>query len=178
MKVSLKNSQWVELFNAIEGMDTVQGKAKFTYALAKNRAILKPHVEAIQEAANAFQKTDRFKEYQAKNDNMLRELGVKDDGSPNVREFEGGRLNRVVPVAKQGAFVTAQEKLREEFKDLFEVIEAGNKDLEAVLKEDIILDVRTVKFNDLPTEIPQRFMNSFFELVVEEDGAPAGETVH
>lgn len=178
MKVTLKNSQWVELFNAIESMGTVQGKAKFTYALAKNRAILKPHVEAIQEAANTFQKTDRFKEYQAKNDNMLREFGVKDDGSPNVREFEGGRLNRVVPVAKQGAFVIAQEKLREEFKDLFEMMELGGKDLELVLKEEVTLDVRTVKFSDLPSDIPQRFMNAFFELVEEESSVPAGETVH
>lgn len=178
MKVSLKNSQWVELFNAIEGMGTVEGKAKFTYALAKNRSILKPHIDAIQEAANAFQKTARFKEYQVKSDNMLREFGVRDDGSPNIREFEGGRLNRVVPVAKQGAFVTAQEKLREEFKDLFEMMELSGKDLESVLRELVTLDVRTVKFSDLPTEIPQRFMNAFFELVVEEDGVPAGETVH
>jgi hypothetical protein len=178
MKICLKNSQWVELFNAIESMGTVQGKAKFTYALAKNRSILKPHIEAIQEAANAFQKTDRFKAYQAKNEDMLREFGVKDDGSPNVRESEGGRLNRVVPVAKQGAFVTAQEKLREEFKDLFEMMELSGKDLELILKEEITLDVRAVKFNDLPTDIPQRFMNAFFELVVEEDAVPAGETVH
>jgi hypothetical protein len=109
---------------------------------------------------------------------MLKEFGVKEDGSPNVREFEGGRLNRVVPVGKQGAFVTAQDKLREEFKDLFVTMEAGAKDLDAVLKEEITMDVRTVKFNDLPTDIPQRFMNSFFELVVEEDSVPAGETVH
>lgn len=177
MKITLKNSEWMEVFGAIQNMDG-QGNAKFTYALAKNRSILKPHVEAIQEAANAFQKTARFKEYQTRNDAMLKEFGVKDDGSPNVREFEGGRLNRVVPVAKQGAFVTAQEKLREEFKDLFDVMELNGKDLEAVLKEDVTLDVRTVKFSDLPTEIPQRFMNTFFELVVEEASIPAGKTLH
>jgi len=176
MKIKLKNSEWVQIHNAITNAD-FGGKPKFTYALARNKSILKPHIEAIQEAANQWQKSDRSKEFQRRSDALLKEHGTQPDGQPSGREFEGGQLRRVVPASKQGAFVAAQEKLREEFKDVFDAMEINSKELEAVLKDDVTFDVRTVKFEDLPMDIPQQFMNAFF-LLVEDEDEKAGKTVH
>jgi len=171
MELKLTNAEVMNLFGALNQLDLV-GNAKFTYVIAKNRATLKPHVEALQESANRYAKTNpRVKEYQEKADALLKQFSTDEKGRPLTRQSADGQvLQRMIPPQKQQEYVMAREQLDAEYKDTLLGLDLHQSDFATLLREETTIPgIRTMSLKDIPDGgINTQIMNLIFVFVDDE----------
>jgi hypothetical protein len=174
MKMQITNAEASNLFQMLSNLK-IKGGDKFVYAIAKNRAILKGVVEAIQQEANSFAEgSERFKEYQKRNDELIRTFSTSPDGKPSVKDTgDGNTLQRVVPKEKLGDFAAARDALEAEFKDVTLAAQLHQAEFQKYLRKEIEVDLRVLKMKDVPDEAKDtQYMNLLF-IFIEEDGDKA-----
>lgn len=177
MKITMTNAEAVLMFNTLSGLQ-VQAGPKFRYGVAKNKAILKDHVESIQEASQ-FPEDEDVKAFNEKRDDLLKEFSVDKEGNPNMVENpQTGQLRRAVPPENQGAYTLAVEVLQEEYKEITEKMEAHGKMVNELISEKNEFDMRLIRAADLPDDpkFPQSAFNvmlPLFEDPEKEKGAPS-----
>jgi len=170
MKMKITNAEILNLFQALSQLSMV-GNPKFTYTLSKNRAALKPQVEALQEAGQSYAKNnERFKEYQTKIDALVKQFAVDDEGKPIMRDTgDGQTMQRIIPKEKLGDFATAREALDKEFNDVIVGSQAHQASFQTLLREETEVDLRLLKISDIPSEgISTQLMNQIFIFVDDE----------
>ena len=45
MEMTMKRSDLLQIWGALESLSSLRSKAKFTYAIAKNKRLIEPHFE-------------------------------------------------------------------------------------------------------------------------------------
>jgi hypothetical protein len=180
MKIRLTNAEILNLFSALDSIDT-RGNAKFTYTLSKNRAILKHNVEALQEAGNSYSKDNaRFTEYQSKAEELVKRYAVNKDGTPSMRTgADGQTMQRVIPAEKMGEFAKAREELDDNYKDVILGIQAHQAGFAQLLKEETEVDLRLLPIKDIPDGgISTQVMNLIFVFVEDDKPETPLKLVH
>lgn len=172
MKMKLTNAEAMNLFGVLTNLNVV-GNGQFTYTIAKNRSLLKPHIDVLQEFAESYSKTHpELKEYQTKLDALLKRLAVDKDGKPVTRQSADGTvLSRVIPPDKQAEYMAEREKLDVEYRPTLLGMELHQSEFASVLKKEEEFDLRTIHMKDLPEgALNTQVMNLIFVFVEEEKG--------
>jgi hypothetical protein len=172
MKIKITNAEAMNLFNALTQLN-VPGNAKFTYIIAKNRALLKPHIEALQEASQQYDKNHpELKEYRTKVDDLLRKFAVDKDGKPVTRmSGDGTTLTRIIPPEKQAAYIEAREALDAEYRAVLTGFQLHQEDFANLLRKEEDFDLRMLAMKDLPEgALNTQVMNLIFVFVEEDKG--------
>lgn len=170
MKMKLTNAEILNLFQALSNLN-LTGNPKFSYTVAKNRASLKPNVEALQEAGNQFAKnSERFKAYQKAGDELIKTHCVDASGKPMMRDSgDGQSLQRVIPAERMGEFTQARQLLDEQYKDVIMAAQAHQAAFQTLLREETEVDLRTVPLKDVPADgLNTQIMNLIFVFIEDE----------
>jgi hypothetical protein len=170
MEVKITNAEAMNLFSLLNNMN-VNGNAKFTYVIAKNRSILKPHIEALQETAGKYAKDHpEVKEYQQKVDDLLKKFAVDRDGKPFTKMSQDGQtMNRIIPPEKQADYMMAREFLDEQYKPIIVGAQLYQDEFARLLRKEETFNLRSIKVKDLPEgALNTQLMNLIF-IFVEED---------
>ena len=176
--MELTNQEILNLFEVLSRLE-VNGNAKFTYTIAKNRALLKPQVDALQSVTQDYAKVNpRVKEYQVKGEELLKKYAVNDDGTPAVRPAQDGQsFQRMIPAKNHAAFVSARAALDEEYKDVTLGFELRQVEFAELLREEMDIPLRTLALKDLPEgALNTSTMNQIFIFVEDPDTVPSVST--
>jgi hypothetical protein len=170
MKATLTNAEIVNLYNSLENLD-MQGSAKFTYTISKNRALLKPQVDALQEVQKSFhERTPQLKEYQTRAEELVKKYSTHEDGTPNMQDVGNGNFQRVVLREKHKEFFADRTALDVEFADLLKTAENHQQDVNNLMREKVEVELRMLPFAELPKgSVGTRAMNSIFVFVQDPD---------
>ena len=114
----------------------VKGNAKFTYAMAKNRRLIKNEYESIQDTLN-----DLLTEYETKLQDMAKKYMKKDPKTSNPM-YNGAGQPILDPIFKDD-FNSEKEKINEEYKT-----QIDEKD--KFLDEEIELELHLIAMSDFP----------------------------
>lgn len=179
MDVKITNAELLNLYGALTQV-SINGSAKFTYVLAKNRAILKPYVDAFQEASQSYAKSQPgVGEYQKRIDELLKQFAVDENGKPVTRSSgtDGSSIQYVVPLAKHADYLVARELLDTEYNDVIIGMNAHNASVGTLLKEEVeVKDMRALPITEIPSEgMNTQIMNLIFIFV--DDEKPAGKVI-
>lgn len=172
MDVRITNAELLNLYGALTQIN-LTGSAKFTYILSKNRAVLKPHAEALQQAAQSYGKDNpRVAEYQKQIDALLKKFAVDEKGKPVTRNAgqDGSMLQYIIPPAKHAEYLAARELLDADYKDIILGMDLHNASMAAVLREEVeVKDLRPLPLSEIPNEgMNTQIMNLIFILVEDE----------
>ena len=170
MQIQITNAEAMNLYNALSNLN-ITGNAKFTYAIAKNKNLLKPHIEALQESAQQYAKDHpQLQEYQKDVEALLVKFAVDKDGKPVTRmSADGSTLTRVIPQEKQADYLAARQDLDDKYKDVLVGAQLHADSFASVLKELTDLKVHGIRLSDFPEgSINTQIMNIIFVLVVDE----------
>lgn len=173
MDIELTNQEILNLYDTLTRMNII-GNAKFTYVLAKNRAALKPHVDALQEAGQNFIKNNpEMQDYQKKTDELLKQFAVDKDGKPVTRQSgDGSTLMRVIPADKQAAYVAAREALDREYDGVLKAAQLAQDEFAGLLREKATVSLRPLALSDIPEDrVSTQMMNLIF-IFVDDGKAP------
>lgn len=174
-KVEMTNAEVLNLFNVVSSLN-VQGKAKFAFALAKTRQYLKPAVAKIEETRSKFLGSEKYQEYIKRQQSLLKVFAVNADGTPCTRQDQEGRINRTVPLAKQGEFLAASESLTAEYQTELDAINKKNEEFIAVLNDKVEVEIYQIPLAQVPdTQIPQDAFNILYVLILEDEAEAKGE---
>ncbi len=168
-KVEMTNAEALNLFNVVSTL-RVQGKAKFSFALAKTKQYLKPVVEAVEDARKQFMGDKRYQEYIDKQQNLLKTYAVNADGTPCTRQDQEGRISRTVPLSKQGEFLAANETLAAEYKETLDEINKKNEEFIGVLNTKLEVEIYQIPLAEIPdNQISQDAFNILYVLISEDE---------
>ena len=171
MDLTLTNQEWFNLFNVLSNVN-ITGSAKFTYIMSKNRGLIKPHIDALQAAAEEFTKNHpRLADYQKAGEELLRKHATGPDGKPQARQSpDGNSVQWIIPQDKMAGFVQDREALDKEYADVLVAMSVHQAAYLSLLKETTALrDIRTVKLSELPKDaMNTQYMNSIFVFVEDE----------
>lgn len=176
--MKITNAEVLNLYNALSNTD-LSGNAKFVYTLAKNRALLKPLVDTLQEVTTSYAKENpRVKEFQEKGEELLKKFAVTEDGSPAVRQAQDGNsFQRIIPAAKQSEFIKARLALDEAYKDVNLGFELRQREFAEILKEEVDVPLRMLKLKDVPEGgLKTSVMNQIF-IFVDDTEDSKGEVM-
>lgn len=175
MNIKITNAELLNLYGVLSNSQ-IPGSPKFTYVLAKNRAILKPFAEALQEASQSYVKQNpKVQEYQKRTDELLKKFAVDDSGKPITKQSaDGSAILRVIPQPKQAEYLLAREELDKEYSDVVVGASAHQAAFAQLLREEVeIQNIRTISLRELPADgITNQVMNLIF-MFVEDDEPPA-----
>lgn len=170
MKIKLTNADAMNLFQTLTNMN-ISGNAEFTLAIARNRSLLKTHIDALQEVAGSYIKLHpELKDYQEKLDKLLKQFAVDTDGKPLTRQSpDGTGLARVIPPENQGVYVVEREKLDYEYHVVLVGMTKHQEDFASLLRKEEEFEFRTISKKDLPEgQLNTQIMNTIF-IFVEDD---------
>jgi len=140
------------LYSALVSKEMTELKGvKFSYAMAKNTRLLKGEVESIDEMrkkeSGEFDK-ERFE--------LVKTYAEKDEqGNPVVK-------NNQYRLADTKTFTEELEKLREKFE-----IKAKEENFKKFMKEEIEVELFTVKQENIPEQISKGMSDAIFDLIEE-----------
>ena len=133
----------VQLFNALNALSKHKG-AKFAYAVAKNIAVLKEEIDALNKT---IEPTEKFKAYDAERIALLKKYAQKDENKePVIKD------NQFILSDTEG-FNAEFEQLQETYKEALAEMEEQKKGYEELLTEDVTLELTKIKEENLPDTI-------------------------
>src|SRR3990167_8088697 len=153
----MKKSEILQLFRNLNTLGQLQG-VKFSYAISKNLAILKPEIEALEKASAA---SPEFMEMDKERIKLVEEHAEKDEkGKPKKKGNE-----YVIPEDKQGDFENAFEAFKIEHKELYDAREKQIKEYTALLETESEVKLYKVSLADVPEKISVQQMHSISSFV-------------
>ena len=157
--MKIKKSEVVALWNTIEQLGFTDAHIKFTYALAKNKKLIKNEVEAIKESIDP---SEKFKEFENRRLDICKDMAKKDkDGKPiiiNNTEFD---------IKNTDKFNSKIEDLKKEYQDDIDKETEKNKQAMEMLEEEIDIDLTQVELDYFPERITTSQMEFLMFLVKE-----------
>lgn len=157
--MNIKKGEVVQLWNTIEQMGMVNAHIKFTYALTKNKKLIRTEIESIQES---LKPSDKFREFEEKRIELCNDMSKKDEnGSPiiiNDREFD---------IEDMDKFTKKLEELKKEYKDVISKETEKNKQAIEMLEEDVDIELTQIGLDYFPEGITTSQMETLMFLVKE-----------
>lgn len=152
----MKNQEILSLYENLHQLN-LKG-VKFSYAIAKNIALIKPEVEALQKATEM---SEEYKAFDAKRIELAKKHAKENDQGEPVQE--GGKF---ILEDKQ-AFKEEFDALKEENKELIESREAQIKEFTELLDKQNDIKLFKINIKDVPEEITTVQMNQIYSLIEE-----------
>ena len=134
--------------------------ARFRYTISQNIKVTKSEIDAINEA---FQPPEEINEYNTKRQAIITAAGISTD--EQYREMEEDARKDLDDKVKA---------LDEEYKELLEEVRAIEEERIEFLKEEVDLDLKTVKVDDMPdisedNQYPHWQIWAILETIVVDD---------
>lgn len=130
-----------QIYNTLKSLDDAKFDAniKFKYAIARNKKILQPIVESLQEI---IQPSEELKKFEPERVELCRKYADKDEeGSPKFIE------DRFIIIENREEFNKELEELREKYKEEMDKQEEKNKEFIELLKEDCKEEINFFKID-------------------------------
>jgi len=142
--------------------------------LAKNRNLLKPIAEALNEAQKFDPQEESIKEkyatFQKEREEIQKKFSTTDDGKPNMRTNPDGSAQRVVPIAKQGEFQQALEDLEKNYPEVVDAFKKHAESVQEMLQEEEEVEVRLIDLDTIPDkELAQMEFNVLMPFIKDTD---------
>ena len=154
-KITIKNSEMIDIVNALEGLGNIKAGVRFAMWVAQNLKNLKPKQEVLSDLL----KTPKVVEDWQKEISRVR--------AKYTFEQKPGEPARFLP-GKEEEFITVREEMREKYSDLDEAIDEHNKKVEEVLKEEIEVHLYTIDIEDLPETVTGNMILPLFQLISDK----------
>lgn len=168
MKTGMTNNEMVILYNTITNLKVNSG-IKFKYAIAKNVTNLKSMVEDLNKSIVYPDPFNQAEEYNKKAGALFEIYAVDEEGNPNYSEING-QVKRTIPLFNQAAFKAESDALLKEYKELAADVKRHNKEVDALMKENIKIDLYTISLELVPeNEFSQQEVNILYPLFVESE---------
>lgn len=166
--LALTKQEVLNLFNILSNPN-IKGTGKFLYVLSKNRSLLKPVVDSLEQLRKELTKdTERSAEYRKRVEELIKVYAVRPDGKPNTRP-DGNTLQWVIPQEKMADFAQARMQLDQEYADVHVVMTSAEQEYARVLRELVEIPmIRTLKLSELPKELDSSVMNAIFVFVDDD----------
>jgi len=141
--------------------------AKFAYAISKNLSILKPEIEALQEALKS---SEVYKKFDDARIELAKSLAKKDEKGEAIIITNEDKTTHYDVDEKE--FNKAFESLKLEHKEAVEEREKQIAEQNELLKAESNLVLYKVALNDIPNAITGEQMRAISEIVSEEIPSP------
>lgn len=154
-KVLMKNSEMIDIANALETLGSIKAGVRFAMWVAQNLRNLKPKREVLSELL----KTPKVVEDWQKDISRVR--------AKYTFEQKQGEPVRFLP-GKEEEFIAIREEMREKYPDLDEKIDEHNKKVDEALKEEIEVYLYTIDTEDLPDVVTGNMIMPLFQLISDK----------
>lgn len=152
----MKNKELLELYEFLHKIN-LKG-VKFSYAIAKNIALIKPEVESLQKSIDM---TEEYKEFDAKRIELAKKHAKKDkNGEPLVVD------KNYVP-GNEAELEKEFAVLKEENKELVEARKKQMDEFNELLDKQNDVKLYKINIKDIPEEISSQQMTQIFQLIEE-----------
>jgi hypothetical protein len=145
------------LINRLQGQKTA---VKFHYLLLKNRKLLEPEITALQEAQTA-DPPEGHEEFNKKRLAVCNEFAEKDDNG----EVKIVNNNFVIPPDQKEKFEAKLDKVKEEYKEVLEIMDKRQEDFISLLQEEVEVDLATIPLSIMPDNLVGNEVETLFEII-------------
>ena len=160
----MKKLEILQLYRALNTLGQLQG-VKFSYAISRNLAVLKPEVEALEKASSP---TPEFMEMDKERIKLVEEHAEKDEkGKPKKKGNE-----YVIPEDKKEDFENAFEAFKLEHKELYDAREKQIEEYTALLETESEVKLHKVNLVDVPQNITVQQMHAISSFVSDDIPSP------
>jgi len=125
---------------------------KFKYMVARNKLKLKPEIEIIQELAKL---SPEFTEFNEKRVEICKEFSRKDENGEAIL------INNNYDIIDRKRFNETIETLKDKYKDIIQKEEEQSKEIEAMLDENIDIEISKVSLEEIPGDLEQGVIDVF-----------------
>lgn len=153
----------LSLFNGLQAVSEFPG-AKWAYGVAKNLAILKPEIEALQKAYSA---SEEFMAYESQRLELAQKYSVKENGNPKTIKTGGGEE---YIIADRDKFSQELKKLQKKHKRAIEERQKQIGDFNEILKEEVEIDFYMISPDYIPEEITPAQLSAIMPIISEKKG--------
>lgn len=150
----MKNKDIIQLFNSLASLNVVGGK--FNYGVAKNIAVLRPEVEAIDKA---YQMTPEYKVYDDKRMELCAKLADKDEKNQPII------INNVYQITNKSEFDKEVAELQKEFPKEIEARKVQTTEYLEILEKETPVKLHKIKFEDVPNNLTTPQILSLMDLI-------------
>lgn len=152
----MKNFQILNLVETLSQLD-LPG-AKFAYGVSRNIHILKPHVQALQEARKA---SPDFMQYDKERAGLAKKYSKKDEkGKPVIVGTE-------YVLEDRESFDKDFAELQQKYSEAIQKREQQMREFAELADKDVEVELYKIKLADVPQEITTAQMNDIYELIEE-----------
>lgn len=154
----MKKKEVLALFKSLKNLSSLNG-VKFAYAIAKNINILKPEVDALNEA---MAKSDEFKAYEVEREEIAKKYAKKTEaGLPMI-------VNNNYVIEDEKTFNIEDGKLSERSKDILDARVKQTKEYDDLLETDTGgISLFKIKLSEVPENITVKDMDAIFPIIEE-----------
>lgn len=150
------------LFNRLSGQKT---NVQFHYTVAKNKRLLVPELECLQEARVP---SEEFTSYQKERIDLCKEYCKKDeDGTPIVLDPDTPTSRFDFEEDQKEILDNAMKPIAEKYKNVIEEQDKKEKDFFDLLKEEVDIPFNLFKLKYMPEEIIGEDVEILFDLIEE-----------
>ena len=154
----MKKKDLLEIYQTLNSIQKIEG-VKFAYAVAKNKKLILPEFESIQEA----QKVEKYIEYETKANQLKMEYCDKDKaGNPKI---ENNRIFFEDLTKKKGEeYRSKWSELEKEYAEAIKEFQEKQKEVEKILEEETKLELHKIKIDDIPDNMA-KYVDSLFNII-------------
>jgi predicted nucleotide-binding protein (sugar kinase/HSP70/actin superfamily) len=161
MRVKMSKEEVVSMYKILDGISKQSWPVEFGYAIAKNKRILKPEVEAIEEA---LQPSEEYNQYDVRRrDLCIKYASRNESDSPIIKNG-----SYIIDPEKEKSFKTQITKLNKEHEDIIEKHKEAIQQGKDLLKEEIELDLHAIKYSSLPEKLNGVVIEHLLDIMIGE----------
>ena len=161
-------SIWLVINSFIEKSKVEKFSTHFSYGLSRNKAILLPEVQPIQESAKP---SEKYLEFEKKRNDLLEELSDRDEeGAVMHNVNENGQKYYKITERKE-EFDAAVAKLMEEYKETIDEFNKQEEEINKILEQTTEVNFYKMSLDVLPPDLPYNIVEVLDPLIKE----PAAE---
>lgn len=150
------------LFNKLSSEKT---NVRFHYTIAKNKRLVTPELECLQEARNP---SESFTKFQEKRIELCKQFCKKDEDGMDVVLDPGTPQSRFDFDDEQKELLEkAMKSITEEYKEAIEEQNKKEEDFYKILKEEVDLPLHLFQLKNMPEEILGSDVDLLFDLIEE-----------
>lgn len=167
----MTKGELINFYGNLQKLGNLRG-VKFAYVVARNLALIKPEIEALEKALEA---SDEFLKYDKERIELAKKFSKKDEkGEPIVvKRVENGVEREVFDgLENNPEWEAAFNVLKEQYKSVLEARELQIKEQNEILKTESTVQLHKIALSDVPQEISSQQMNWIIEIVNEEVLSP------
>lgn len=151
--------KYIEILNLADALSKINlPGVKFAYGISKNLNLLKPEVNALNEARKP---SPEFGLYDKERVELAQKHAEKDEKGKTVT------LNGQYQIVDQEAFDKEFKELQEKHKETLEKREVQMKEFNDLLDKEVEITLHKIKLEDVPQNITTAQMNSIYSIIEE-----------